>query len=68
MYELTKGDTEVMVLLPFLVLEQLWQTFCEPLQYLNISEVSTHTSAMPVMIANSFTLAALSCLHAQYYV
>jgi len=31
MYELTKGYTKVVVLLPFLILQQLWQTFGESL-------------------------------------
>jgi hypothetical protein len=30
-YEFSEGDTEVVVLLPFLVLEQLWQTLGETL-------------------------------------
>jgi hypothetical protein len=67
MYELAEGDTKVMVLLALLVLEQLWQTFCEPLQYLNIRKVAVHTSAMPLVTACPFLPAALSCLHALPY-
>jgi hypothetical protein len=40
MYEFAQGYAKVVVLLPLLILKQLGQAFCKPLQYLNVLKVS----------------------------
>jgi hypothetical protein len=60
MDKLAERYAEIVILLPLLILKQLRQTFCEPLQNLNVREISVHMSAVPLMIDYTLPPAPLS--------